>query len=174
VGVSLGGWIAAELAARHPERVSHLVLCDAVGIWIRERPIADLFALDTRDPDRLKRLLFHDVECPAARMLPSPGQGAEVPDEVLVDTMNAMAATAKVGWNPLLHDPRLEGLLPRVTARTLVLWGEEDRVVPLEYGEKFAKLVPGARLETIPACGHLPPFERPDAFASAVRGFLAG
>jgi pimeloyl-ACP methyl ester carboxylesterase len=174
VGLSLGGWIAAELAARYPHRVGKLVLVDAVGIWIRERPIADIFALDTRFPDRLKELLFHDTNCPAAQMMTPPGAAAEanVPDEILVNLMNAMAATAKVGWNPLLHDPRLERLLPRVTAETLVLWGANDRVVPPEYGEKYAKLVPGARLETVPECGHMLPFEKPQAFVEAVTRFL--
>ena len=60
-----------------------------------------------------------------------------------------------------------------MTARTLCLWGANDRVVPLEYGEKYAKLIPGARLEVIPACGHLAPLESPVAWLAAVKGFLA-
>ncbi|MGH7819486.1 MAG: alpha/beta fold hydrolase, partial [Candidatus Binatia bacterium] len=70
VGMSFGGWIAAEIAARYPERISKLVLVSSVGIWIREKPIADIFAVDTRFPERVKRLLFHDVDCPAAQMMP--------------------------------------------------------------------------------------------------------
>lgn len=172
VGLSLGGWIAAELAARHPERVQKLVLADAVGLWIRERPIADLFAVDTRFPERLRELLFADPNGPAAQLVQPPGPGVELPDEVLENMMKAMTATAKVGWNPLLHDPKLEAKLPRVTAPTLVLWGAEDRVTPPEYGEKYAKLIPGAELETLPGCGHLAPFERPDAWADSVARFL--
>lgn len=172
VGLSLGGWIAAELAARHPERVERLVLADAVGIWIKERPIADLFALDTRHPERLRELLFADPSGPAAQLVPLPGQGDALPDDVLERMMNAMTATAKVGWNPLLHDPKLEAKLPRVAAPTLVLWGAEDRVTPPEYGEKYAKLIPGAELETLPGAGHLAPLERPDGWAEAVARFL--
>ncbi len=172
VGVSLGGWIAAEIAARYPDRISRLVLTSAVGIWIPEKPIADIFAIDSLHPERLRELLFYDTQSPAAQMMATPAPGVELPEEMLVNFMNAMTATAKVGWNPLLHDPALERLLHRVTARTLCLWGANDRVVPLEYGEKYAKLVPGARLEVIPKCGHLVPLEKPDAFVKAVADFL--
>ena len=171
VGLSLGGWIGAEIAARYPERVSKLVLTSSVGIWIEEKPIADLFALDARYPERLRELLFHDVNSPVAQVL-AGGWGAELPDEILVNVLNAFAATAKIGWNPLLHDPRLERLLHRVRARTLCLWGANDRIVPLEYGEKFAKLIPGAELEVVPACGHMLPFEKQAEWLAAVRRFL--
>lgn len=172
VGLSLGGWIGAELAARHPERVSALVLVDAVGVWIREQPIADIFALDTRHPERLRELLFHDTSHPMAQMIASPSADVELPDEVVRNFMNAMAATARVGWNPLLHDPRLESLLPRVRARTLCLWGAQDRVVPPAYGKKFARCIPGAELRVLPECGHMLPFEKTSEFVQAVRDFL--
>ncbi len=170
VGCSLGAWIAAEIAARYPGRVSRLVLTSAVGIWIPERPIADIFAVDTRFPERVRHLLFHDTGCPAAQMVGMPIN--DLPDEVLVDVLNAMAATAKVGWNPLLHDPRLESLLPRVRAHTLCVWGANDQVVPPEYGEKYAALIPGATLTVVPACGHMLPFEKPEEFARLVSEFL--
>jgi len=173
VGLSLGGWIGAELAARYPERVSRLVLVDAVGIWIREKPIADIFALDTRFPERIQALLFHDPDHPMARLMRGPSGGEELPEEMVANFMNAMAATAKVGWNPLLHDPALEGLLHRVTARTLCLWGASDRVVPPEYGEKYAKLIPGAELRIVPECGHMLPFEKTEEFVAIVNDFLS-
>ena len=171
LGLSLGGWIAAEIAARYPERVSRLVLAASVGIWIREKPIADMFARDSRFPERIKALLFHDIECPAAQMMPSPAD-MNLPDEVLINIMNALAATAKIGWNPLMHDPRLESLLPRVRAETLVLWGAGDRLVPVDYAQKFGRLIPGARVEVIPECGHLIPLEKPEEFHRAVTAFL--
>jgi pimeloyl-ACP methyl ester carboxylesterase len=120
LGLSLGGWIAAEIAARYRERVAKLVPVSSVGIWIREKPITDIFAIDSRFPGRFQTLLFHDPNCLAAQMLPSPGD-MSLGDEMLASIMNAFAATAKVGWNPLLHDPRLESMLPRVRAETLVL-----------------------------------------------------
>jgi pimeloyl-ACP methyl ester carboxylesterase len=167
MGLSLGGWIAAELAARYPERVSKLVLVSSVGIWVPETPIADLFAIDGRAPERLGELLFHDPSHPLARVL-AGGIGVDMPEEVVVNFMNAMAATAKIGWNPLLHDPRLESLLPRVTAETLCVWGADDRIVPPIYGRTFAKRIPGARLEIVPECGHLVPLERLEPFLEIV------
>ena len=64
VGLSLGGWIAAEIAARWPERVSKLVLTDAVGVWIPDRPIADIFATRFDQPEKLVNLFFYDDQCP--------------------------------------------------------------------------------------------------------------
>jgi pimeloyl-ACP methyl ester carboxylesterase len=171
VGLSFGGWIAAEIAARYPDRISRLALVSSVGIWIRERPITDIFTLDSRYPDRLQKLLFYDTQCEGAQMI-SPPDFENTPDELLINMLNALAATAKIGWNPLLHDPRLETLLPRVTARTLCLWGAEDRAVPRAYGEKFARLIPNAELRVIPECGHLPPLEKPAEFLDEVTRFF--
>ena len=171
-GLSLGGWIGAELAARHPDRVERLALCGSVGIWIPETPLADIFVVDPRFPDRMAELLFYDTSCPAAQAVKLPGGDAELPDELVVNFMNAMAATAKVGWNPLLHDPRLEGILHRVTAPTLCLWGSHDRISPPAYGEKFARLIPGAKLEIVEKCGHMVPLERPEDFVRALVNFL--
>jgi pimeloyl-ACP methyl ester carboxylesterase len=167
-GLSLGGWIAAELAARYPERVEKLVLCGSVGIWIREQPLADIFAIDPRHPERMPELLFYDTSAPIAQAFKPPSADVVLPDDVIVNFLHAMGATAKVGWNPLLHDPRLEALLPRVTAPTLCLWGSHDRISPPAYGEKFARLIPGARFERVEKCGHMVPLEKPAEFVEAV------
>jgi pimeloyl-ACP methyl ester carboxylesterase len=170
VGTSLGGWIAAELAALYPERVAKLVLVDAVGLWIDAVPLGELFG---STPPELARLLFHDQQHPLAQMMRAITSFAEVPEELALTQIKAMEAAAKVGWNPYLHDPKLERRLGRVTAPTLVLWGREDAFAPLAYGERWRDLIPGARLEVIAECGHLPPVERPAAFAGAVQRFLA-
>ncbi|HLK10010.1 MAG TPA: alpha/beta hydrolase [Candidatus Binatia bacterium] len=170
VGTSLGGWIAAELAALYPERVAKLVLVDAVGLWIDAVPLGELFG---SSPPELARLLFHDQQHPIARMMNAITSLGQVPEELALEQMKAMEAAARVGWNPYLHDPKLEGRLPRVTAPTLVLWGRQDGLAPLAYGERWRDRIPGARLEVIEACGHLPPVERPEAFAAAVLSFLA-
>lgn len=171
VGHSLGGWIGAELAVRVPERISTLVLSGAVGIWIREKPLADIFAFNPQRPEHVAELLFHDTSNPFAQAM-TPKPGWEMPDELMIDFMNAMAATARVGWNPLLHNPRLEAKLQAVRARTLCLWGENDRVAPMEYGRKYASLIPGAQLEVIPSCGHMSFLEKPTEWSGAVLRFL--
>jgi pimeloyl-ACP methyl ester carboxylesterase len=73
-----------------------------------------------------------------------------------------------------MHNPRLGNFLPRVTNPTLIVWGREDRIVPVECGEQYRRLLPNARLTVLERCGHLPPIEQPDAFARLVVDFLGG
>ena len=169
VGTSLGGWIAAEIATLYPERVAKLALVDAVGIWIDAHPIGELFGTP---PPELAKMLFHDQSHPIAMMMQAITSIADIPEELALPQLKAMEATAKVGWNPYLHDPKLEGRLRRVTASTLVLWGRQDGLVPLVYGERWRDRIAGARLEVIEDCGHLPPVERPAEFADAIGRFL--
>ena len=177
VGLSFGGWIAAELAARHPASVNHLVLTNAVGIWIEEQPITDIFAIDVRFyPERMRKIMFSDPESPLAMMaFPPPDENGNPPtltDEQLLRLYENQAAFAKVAWNPLMHNPRLASKLRHVTAETLVLWGEDDGLVPPVYGERYAHLIPEASFKTLPGCGHVPPLERPEVFVRAVVDFL--
>jgi pimeloyl-ACP methyl ester carboxylesterase len=171
VGSSLGGWIAAELAALYPERAASSVLAGAAGLWLDEAPMAEVFGVA---PGQLAERLFFDQQHPVARMMHAAGETLwdVPPEEVLLAFYQASQATAKVAWNPYFHDPRLEGRLSRITAPTLVLWGAEDRFIPSAYGERYRERIAGAVLRTIPACGHLPVIEQPDTFAREVLGFL--
>jgi pimeloyl-ACP methyl ester carboxylesterase len=72
-----------------------------------------------------------------------------------------------------MFNPRLERFLPRVTAPALIVWGREDRIVPVVCGEQYRRLLPKATLTVLDRCGHLPPIERPDEFAKLVLDFLA-
>ena len=171
VGTSFGGWIAAEVAALYPDRIDRLVLVDAVGLWIDKEPIRELFG--AKPPD-LAPLIFFDQQHPIAAMMQAMTDAAiaQIPEEIMLPQFKAMEAAARVGWNPYLHDPKLEGRLWRVKAKTLVLWGKQDGLVPLAYGERYRDRIVGARLEVIDHCGHLPPVEKPAAFADAALRFL--
>jgi pimeloyl-ACP methyl ester carboxylesterase len=72
-----------------------------------------------------------------------------------------------------MYNPRLSRWLGRVGVPTLVLWGESDGIVSPDYGRAFARLIPGARFETIAACGHHPEIERPDELAAAIARFMS-
>jgi pimeloyl-ACP methyl ester carboxylesterase len=81
---------------------------------------------------------------------------------------------ARYGWHPFINDPKLERRLHRITAPTLVVWPDDDKIVPRAQSERYAERVPGARLEIVPECGHAMHLERPDAHAALVRDFLGG
>ena len=170
MGCSLGGWIALEIAARYPERVGRLVLAASAGIRLPDVPMQDMFRLQLGQEDQARALLFHDPSHPMAQLVVPTFEGID--DETLAAFVSAMAATARVAWNPYLHDPRLEGLLGRVTAETLVVWGQDDRLIPPAYGERLAELIPNARLELVPECGHLIWFERPAQLLEAALAHL--
>jgi pimeloyl-ACP methyl ester carboxylesterase len=168
VGVSLGGWIAAEIAVRYPQLIKKLVLATPAGIWLDEHPMSDVFAL-ARYPAKLKPALFHDPDSYLADLLV-----ADQPrEEQLVEGYKAMAATAKLAWNPPGHNPKLAGRLRRIKSETLILWGDDDRLIPTVYAQAWAEGINNAHVVLIKDCGHMLMFEKEEEFVSAVTRFLA-
>ena len=177
VGLSLGGWLAAELATRAPERVGRLVLVSPVGLHIEGAPVAQLFG---RTPAELAKDLYADQSHPMVQMMSALSdmvgdvtRMAELPMDLLLPLWQSMSATAKIGWNPYLHNPKLPGRLRRVSAPTLVIAGAQDRFLPRAHPEAYAAGISDAKLEVIEGAGHMVPFERPSEFAALVRAFLA-
>jgi len=177
LGLSLGGWMALELATRYPEKVSALVVVNPVGLHLEGAPIAEMFG---RTPSELAEMLFVDQQHPIAQMMHQMAEWAgdvgkqmEIPIEVILPMMQSLAATAKLGWDPYLHNPKLRGRLRRVTAPTLVVAGAQDGLVPLAHAETYAAEIPDARLEVIKDAAHWLPLEKPDDLAALVRGFLS-
>lgn len=174
VGMSLGGWMAAEVASRYPERVDRLVLINPAGLHVEGAPIVEIFG---RDPGELAEDLFADQSHPVAALMhqiAAMGQDrlADMPFEMLAPTLQSLQATAKVGWNPYLHDPKLVRLLRRVTAATLVVHGSADRLIPAVHAQTYASLIPGARLVDVPDGGHLVALEQPSVVAGLIREHL--
>jgi len=165
VGLSFGGWLAAELATRYSHRIRKLALIDAVGLRTPGAPIADVFQAT---PEELRNLVFYDPKSTVAKTfvpdVPSP--------EVLESMMKAREATARVGWNPLLCNVKLRDRLYRITIPTLVLWGESDRLVPAAHGKAYQEGIAGAKLIVLEKCGHAPPFERPEETAKLLSEFF--
>lgn len=165
VGASLGGWIAAELAVHSPHRVERLVLMSPVGLRIPEAPPTDLFFLP---PERLVETLFHDPAAAAGLFPAEPSV-----DDILRAYRNN-TAFARYAWRPFLNDPKLERRLYRISAPTLVIWPDDDRVVPRAHAERYAARIPDARLEVIEDCGHALYGERPQEITRAVLAFANG
>lgn len=164
IGLSMGGWLAAELAVHSPERVEKLVLIDAVGLEVPGAPIVDIF---TMSPRQLMKEVFYNQDL-AEEAIP---ENLSDTDLVLTQAHNRQAA-ARVGWNPLMANPQLRRRLYRITAPTLILWGEHDRLVPRAHAEAYLRGIPNAKLEIIPSCGHSPTREKPRETAERIIRFL--
>jgi pimeloyl-ACP methyl ester carboxylesterase len=166
-GLSLGGWLAAELACRYPQRIRKLALINAAGLRVPGAPMADIFAAT---PAETRNLIFYDPHSDLAKTfvpdVPSPA--------VLENVLKAREATARVGWNPYLCNPKLRGRLYRITVPTLVLWGDSDRLIPVAHGKAYHEGIMGSKLVLMEKCGHAPPFERPEETVKILREFFHG
>jgi pimeloyl-ACP methyl ester carboxylesterase len=171
VGLGFGGWIAAELAVRCTHGLRSLTLVDALGIkvgGIEARDIADIYVVDT---DELVRLSWHDPEV-GGQLMKLPGRGG-LPEEELTALLRNRQSTVLFGWRPFLHNPKLRARLRRIDVPTLVVWGESDGWVSVDYGRAYVAAIPGARFEVIPEAGHFPYLEQPGAFATTVTRWLS-
>ena len=164
MGFSMGGWAATEIAVRNTSRLGRRVLVVPVGIkpGTREaRDIADVFAMPGSE---LTRRQFHD---PANAPDLSELDGSEI--AILAANRTALGL---YGWEPYMHNPKLPGRMHRIGLPPLILWGESDGIVSLDYGRAFQRLIAGAKFEVIAEAGHQPQVEQPDAWLDAVRRFL--
>jgi pimeloyl-ACP methyl ester carboxylesterase len=166
LGCGLGGWMAAELAVRYPDRLGGMVLVDAYGLKLDGNLPADEFAL-TRP--MLRPLVFRDASGPAAQAwLPD----VDAPDQV-EPTLHARVAAARLCWQ-FPSSPKLRSWLSRARMPTLVVWGQHDRLVPPSHGEAYVEGLPQARLAILPDAAHYPYVEDPAAFANEVAAFIRG
>lgn len=166
VGLSFGGWLAAEIAVACSHRIDRLVLVDAFGIKISDRETPDILDVFNTSPQEVERSRWHDPEKWA------PDFNALSDDEIVVHARN-WDALCLYGWQPYMYNPRLKRWLRRIRRPTLVLWGASDRIVTPSYGRAYSALIPGSRFEVIAEAGHHPEIEQPEAFVECVAAFLA-
>lgn len=169
VGHSLGAMIAAELAAVQPERFTKLVLIAPMGLWNPQHPVADFFSMT---PQEVAAATYHDPESPVARAAAEAPEDNEAYVAFMLDRAKSLATTAKYLWP--IPNRGLAKRLHRVSAPTLLVWGESDRIVPPAYAEDFQRQIANARVEILPNAGHLPEVEQPDRLAEVVEGFVGG
>lgn len=178
IGACVGGWAAAELAARHPEKVRRLVLIDASGLFVSGAPIGDIFMMSHpvrgTDYSELRAMLFASDDAPAGHALFPNGRAENLEDELRRYQM--LRFTNRFGFNPpYFYNRSLRSRLHRISAPTLVVWGESDHMVPLAHGEAYAAGIPNANgVKLVKGAGHSPQAERPEATAGLVTGFLSG
>jgi pimeloyl-ACP methyl ester carboxylesterase len=165
LGASVGGWIAAEIATKVPERLRRIVLIGPVGVKTGpsdKLDIPDIFAMP---PDALNRLLYHDPE--RARL-----DGKSLSDDQLRAMARNRETLALLTWEPYMHNPKLKHRLHRAAVPALFLRGASDGIVSAAYVERYAALMPKAQIETIAEAGHVPHLEQPEATAARVLRFL--
>ena len=122
-------------------------------------------------PGSLPGLLFNNPEAPAAQRMFAPASPERALD-MAVNTIWAMGCVAKFLWP--VPDRGLSKRLHRLSAPTLVIWGEDDALIPVHYAQEFGRLIPDSRVEVIPDCGHVPQVEQEEATAALVKEFLDG
>jgi pimeloyl-ACP methyl ester carboxylesterase len=164
IGHSMGGMIAAEMAALAPNDVSRLVLICPAGLWLEDHPIVDVFSLL---PFEMPKYLFHDPEAGAKLMT----SGLDMSDpkflqDYLVRNARQMGMAGKILFP--VPERGLAERLYRVKARTVIVWGESDRLIPPIYGPAFQAAIAGSRLVSVPEAGHMVILENPGKVVEAV------
>lgn len=161
-GNSLGGWVAALVALENPRKVSSLVLIDSSGLR-RESPPPVKLDPATREEEKDFLLAVFANQALVTEALVN--EQWEYRKEIR-PAVQSVIASFKSG------PPFLDDRLKDIKTPTLVIWGKQDKMIPLETGKRFAGDIPGARLAVIDNAGHLPQIEQPAAFSRAVKGFV--
>lgn len=165
VGLSLGGWIATELAIRDTRRLASLTLVGSAGIHVPGMEQIDPFL---RTDEQRIRDFFHDQ-----------ARADEMVERLLRPELEDIAmknriATARLSWHPRGYDPHLHKWLHRIGLPTLLVWGAHDRLFPKEHAFAYQKLIPGSKAVIVPECGHVPHMEKAAVFVSELENFING
>jgi len=175
VGSCVGGWIAAELAVRHPEKIRKLVLIGAAGLFVEGALIGDVFM--NAQPEygssyaSLRAMLFASADQPHALDMFPDGKG-ELEDEVRRYQM--LRLSSRIGFKPpYFYNYSLRNRLHRIASPALIIWGEKDGMVPRAHGDVYAAGIPGAKLAIVRGAGHSPQAEKPEETAQLVSQFLS-
>ncbi len=151
VGHSMGGMIAAEMAAIAPNDVSRLALICPAGLWLDDHPVPDIFSTL---PFEMPALLFHDAEAGRARM--TAGLALDDPkflQAYLVTNARQLGMAGRLLFP--IPERGLSQRLYRVKAKTVLVWGDSDRLISPVYAHEFKRLIKGSQLVSIPEAGHM-------------------
>lgn len=164
VGLSLGGWIAAELAVRDTSRLASLTLVAAAGVRVKGVSGVDTYLLT---PEERIRTMFVDQSL-ADQMI----ERVLTPELEDVGLKN-LYTTAKLAWQPRSHDPNLPKWLHLIDVPTLILWGGQDKLFPPAHAKAYGEMIPGSKVIVFDQCGHLPTVEKADELVAAIVDFAA-
>ena len=168
LGFSLGGWLAAEMACQSPKTFNKMALVAPTGIRPESGEIFDMFLVIAKEYLE-EGFLNSDA---------TPEYATTCPDEPTPEMAElwevAREESARLTWRPYMYHAALPHLLGRLQdLPTLLVWGEQDAVVPASTVKLYQQAINGAQLETIANCGHHPEMEQTDEFVGLIKNFFA-
>jgi len=166
IGQSFGGMVAADLAATFPLLLDRLVLLSPIGLWRDDAPIP-LMQMVAGPPADVPGYLFAHPEAQAAAL---PADPEQVPAAIAQSTWN-IGCTTKFAWP--IADHGLGRRLHRISVPTLIVWGQQDALVPVVYAAEFGTRIADSQVELIDDCGHALQTDQPARTWSAISSFLA-
>jgi len=168
MGFSLGGWLAAEMAVMNPGRFKKLVLVGPAGIKPAQGEIFDMFLVVAKE--YITNCILDPAKTPEFQQI--------CPDEPTPEQVEswevAREEACRLSWRPYMHNPPLTNLLHRLkNLPSLIIWGQQDGIIPVNAGEMYQQSIPGSQLSVIDGCGHRPEVEKPGEFVKQVQQFLS-
>ena len=170
VGHSMGGMIAAEMAALAPALYGRIALIAPAGLWLEDHPIPDIFSMMPFD---FPQYLFHDPAWGAALLTGGVDfNDLEAIKQFLILNSRRLGTAGKILFP--VPNRRLSKRLYRLTNPVLLVWGESDRLISPAYARAWRELLASSQLSVIEEAGHMAPYEKPDQVAEAIGAFFAG
>ena len=165
LGLGFGGWVAAEMATMAQDGVDRLVLVGAMGVQPPEGYILDQALMGYID---YAAASFHD---PAAF---ARVYGQEPSTDQLVEWDICREMCFRIAWKPYMYSQTLPHLLKSMRTPTLLVWGDDDKVVPASAADVYQAALPQAERHTVANCGHAVEMEKPDELIRLLDAFAAG
>jgi pimeloyl-ACP methyl ester carboxylesterase len=166
MGFSMGGWIAAEIATMNSSIFKKMTLVGAMGVLPQKGEIWDYFLNPTREA------FVRSFHAPSKVEEFEEHYGRGWTEEKAAQAEIDREMTCRVAWKPYMYHPTLPHRLQNVSTPTLLIWGRDDRIAPVECCEIYRQSVKGARVKIFDECGHMPEVEKRGEFVEAVREFL--
>ena len=168
VGNSLGGWISAAYALAHPDKVDRIVLVDSAGLALANVPREVLLTLNPSTVGQMKQVL-NLILANKALVTDAAAEQAFARRMKNNDgyTINAFVDSV------LRKEDVLDTRLASVTTPTLIVWGRQDALTPIELGNRMHQGIKGSEIVTLDACGHVPQMECAPRFNETVLNWLA-
>ena len=167
VGHSFGGMVAAEVAATNPQRVSRMVLISPIGLWRDDAPVKNWMSMA---PEAMAKAVFYDPESPIAKQALALPEDPEARVNAQIQSIWTLGCTGKFVWP--IPDKGLKKRMRRIQAPTLIVWGQQDGLVPPIYAQEFASRIASARAEIVDQAAHVPHLEQLATVCNLIQDFL--